>query len=297
MRAPNFLCIGAPKCGTTTLYEILQQHPQIFLSEFKEPHFFDNPANYAHGREWYLNTYFKAADQYQVVGEFTPSYLYEIAAHQRMKDCLGADIQLILLLRNPVDRAYSHYLHSKRDAFETASFEQALAHEEKVLQSLDLEKEYVKKLKYSYFSEGLYAHQLKALFRVFDKEQIRCYIFENDFIKHRSAMVVDILSFLNVDALPLDIDLQSNAASVARMKGLKQFMKKETWISRIAKVLVPSFERRQQIRNFIQERNNKVQKPMTLKSEERKRVYEQYFKDDIEKLEQLLDIDLTIWKE
>lgn len=297
MKAPNFLCIGAPKCGTTTLYKVLRQHPEIFLSDFKEPHFFDNPANYANGKEWYLNTYFKSAKDYKVVGEFTPSYLYEVASHQRMKECLGDDVKFIMLLRNPVDRAYSHYLHSKRDAFETASFEQALEQEERLLSQINLETEYVKKLKYSYRTEGLYAQQLTSLLEVFPKAEIRCYIFEKDFVGDKSEMVSDILTFLGVQDLPLELNMRSNPASVARIKGLKQFMKKETWLSRFAKRMVPSFERRQQIRNFIQERNNKVKKPSPLSPEVRKQVYKRYFKQDVECLEELLQIDLTIWKE
>lgn len=297
MKAPNFLCIGAPKCGTTTLYKVLQQHPEIFLADFKEPHFFDNPANYANGKEWYINTYFKSAKDYKVVGDFTPSYLYETAAHQRMKECLGEDIKLIMLLRNPVDRAYSHYLHSQRDAFETAPFEKALEQEEELLAQINLEKEYVKKLKYSYRSEGLYAQQITSLLEVFPKAQMRCYIFEKDFVTDKSEMVSNILSFLEVENLPLELNMQTNAASVARIKGLKKFMKRETLISKLAKKIIPSFEYRQQIRNFIQERNNKVQKPIALRPEVRKKLYERYFKQDVEQLEELLQMDLTIWKE
>ena len=65
INSPNFMCIGAAKCATTTLYNILKQHPQIGLSSFKEPHFFDNFNNFKNGKEWYLNNYYKSLFLYR----------------------------------------------------------------------------------------------------------------------------------------------------------------------------------------------------------------------------------------
>ena len=73
MSLPNFMCIGAAKSGTTTLYDILKQHPDIYIPAFKEPHFFDIPENYNNGIEWYEKNYFRYINK-KIIADFTPSY-------------------------------------------------------------------------------------------------------------------------------------------------------------------------------------------------------------------------------
>ena len=126
MSLPNFMCIGASKSGTTSLYDILKQHSDIFLPSFKEPHFFDIPLVYQNGIEWYKKTYFQSVKNEKCIGDFTPTYLFDEHAPERILNDLGVNMKFIIILRNPVDRAYSHYLHSKRDLHEHLSFEDAL---------------------------------------------------------------------------------------------------------------------------------------------------------------------------
>ena len=126
MSLPNFMCIGASKSGTTSLYDILKQHSNIFLPTFKEPHFFDISPVYEHGISWYDKTYFSGVKKEKCIGDFTPTYLFDKYAPERILSSLGKNVKFIIILRNPVDRAYSHYLHSKRDLHEHLSFEDAL---------------------------------------------------------------------------------------------------------------------------------------------------------------------------
>ena len=76
---------------------------------------------------WYLQSYFTESNEGQLLGEFTPTYLSNLNAHQRIASDLNSDLKLIVLLRDPVDRAYSHYLHTKRDELEHFTFQEALA--------------------------------------------------------------------------------------------------------------------------------------------------------------------------
>ena len=96
MSLPNFMCIGASKSGTTTLYDILRQHPDIFIPSYKEPHFFDSPIVFERGVDWYENTYFRNVKNRKCIGDFTPSYLFEGKAPQRILRALGKDVKFIM---------------------------------------------------------------------------------------------------------------------------------------------------------------------------------------------------------
>jgi len=125
---PKFLCIGAQKAGTTWLHNMLRQNPKIFLPAIKELHFFDVERNFERGRQWYAQ-HFSGADPSQAVGEVTPGYLwasqvsvdgkplsrainwFRAETPARVYRLLGKDVKLIVLLRDPVDRAVSAYFH------------------------------------------------------------------------------------------------------------------------------------------------------------------------------------------
>jgi hypothetical protein len=102
---PTFLIIGAPKAGTTSLAAYLDAHPEIFIAPEKEVHFFNE--HYDRGVEWYQSR-FEGAEGCRAVGEATPMYMYRDVALERMTALLP-DAKLIAVLRNPIDRAYSHY--------------------------------------------------------------------------------------------------------------------------------------------------------------------------------------------
>jgi hypothetical protein len=118
-RLPTFLIIGAPKAGTTSLASYLSAHPDVFMSEEKELHYFDADDR---GERWY-RAQFAGGDDARAVGEATPTYLYRERALKRMAQMVP-EAKLIVIMRNPVDRAYSHYwwtraINERRD-FATA---------------------------------------------------------------------------------------------------------------------------------------------------------------------------------
>ena len=101
----NFFCIGTQKSGTTTLHDILSQHPDIFLSEQKETHFFCRTDFYNKGYDWYKKSYFKNANDIEYIGEIDPDYLFFEKTIERIaENCSVSDTKFIVVLRNPVDR-------------------------------------------------------------------------------------------------------------------------------------------------------------------------------------------------
>jgi len=295
MILPNFLCIGASKSGTTSLFEILEQHPEIGLSSFKEPHFFDNDLNWKQGVDWYSKSYFLGLNK-KVVGEFTPSYLSKDICPSRIKQILGSNVRFIVLLRNPIDRAYSHYLHTKRDEYEPLPFLEALKAEEERLNSFKNTKDDVSYARFCYLNSGMYAAHLKRYLKYFDEKQF-CVILFDDFINKRKEIINEILSFLNVNSdVNLELNILTNQASEARSVKLKKFMKKKSVLRKLLKYMIPSLELRQRIRNRIHARNNKSVKKVLLTKQEREFCYQNYFSEQIEDLERILERNLNIWK-
>src|ERR1051326_983405 len=116
-RLPTFLIIGAGRSGTTSLARYLGSHPHVFMARAKEMHFFDSDSK---TREWYRPRFAEARRQ-TAVGEATPNYLYEPAAIKRMA-AIVPEARLIAILRDPVDRAYSHYWQNRSLGKETMTF-------------------------------------------------------------------------------------------------------------------------------------------------------------------------------
>ena len=295
MSLPNFMCLGAAKSGTTTLYDILRQHPDIYIPSFKEPHFFDIPENFRNGLKWYEETYFKKAKK-KIVADFTPSYFFDEYSPKRIFDSLGSDIKFLVIIRNPVDRAYSHYLHSKRDCHEIEDFEESLKLEPSRLKQYADQSDYLSYLRHSYIHQSLYAQMLERYLRYFSLDNFLFISFEDEFLERRDLVIKRILEFLEVDStILLNVDIRSNPASKERSKTLKRIMKKSGWWRVFIKRVIPSLKIRQIIRNNIQRANISTSTPPRLGQLERQRVYNSYFRDDIHNLEEILDRDLSHW--
>ncbi|UCG37660.1 MAG: sulfotransferase domain-containing protein [Candidatus Bathyarchaeota archaeon] len=181
---PDFIIIGAQRCGTTSLYNYLIQHPWIAPASNKEVHFFDY--NFGKGLAWYrahfpsfLHKYYSRRVQGQdtITGESSPYYLFHPHVPNRILET-APQVKLIVILRNPVDRAYSHYHHERRLGFEALSFEEAIRREEERLEG-ELER-MIRDEKYhsfnhqhySYLSRGIYVDQIRAWMNLFPKNQI-----------------------------------------------------------------------------------------------------------------------------
>lgn len=171
---PDFLIIGASKCGTTSLYNYLTSHPQIASARSKEIHYFDT--GFQRGSAWYRSNFplrsrlrqTKGAHTRVLTGEASPYYIFHPHALRRISEALP-QILMIIILRNPVDRAYSHYNHSVRLGYETLSFEEAIAAEDGRLdgevEKMRADESYYSfnHQYYSYQTRGIYADQLLRL--------------------------------------------------------------------------------------------------------------------------------------
>lgn len=220
LRRPTFLIIGAQKAGTTALSHVLKQHRQVFMSPVKEPNYFARaeaaldrrPGKPAplYEQDWvsYLRL-FEAATVEPAVGEASPSYLYSAKAAQEIRERLP-EVRLLAILRDPVQRAYSNYLHCVRRGVEPLnSFEQALAAEpDRIASGWGS--------KWHYRTRGLYAEQLARFRTFFPEAQMKVMIYER-FREEPDAFVRDVYSFLGVDPeFRPRLDAQHNVSGVAR---------------------------------------------------------------------------------
>jgi hypothetical protein len=160
---PHFLVIGAQKCGTTSLFNYLSSHPQIARPIKKEIHFFDagnceeDDVYVSGGEAWYRTHFPRSCRLHErLTFEASPSYLYVPIAAQRIREALP-DVKLIALLRDPVERAISHYRHNRGKGREPLGFLEAILQETGRLEGSGLRSRRM----YSYRDRGLYAEQLR----------------------------------------------------------------------------------------------------------------------------------------
>lgn len=198
---PTFVIAGAQKCGTTSLAGALRQHEQIHMSRRKELHFFDR--HFDKGMEWY-EQHFTPKPKHLQVGEATPAYMYDEAARERMVASLPG-VKVVVILRNPVDRAYSHYWHKRRLGHEQLeTFEEAMAAEPERRASTTVRR----RLGFAYVDRGHYVDQLQPLAEAVGRDRLHVLLLD-DLVKDKTGSLAAILDFLGVDtAAAADLEVQ-----------------------------------------------------------------------------------------
>jgi hypothetical protein len=206
---PSFLIIGAQKAGTSSLHSQLVHHPQVLPSLLKEVHYFD--LNYPRGINWY-RTFFPIrlrarmaavwGGQPAITGESSPYYLFHPHVPRRVeRDFPG--IPLIVLLRDPVERAYSHYQHARRHGMEQLTFAEALAQEDDRIgpdrEKLAVDENWpaVNLQNFSYRSRGVYVDQLMRWMPVYDSRRLLV-LRSEDFFADPGATLIRVLEFLRL---------------------------------------------------------------------------------------------------
>jgi hypothetical protein len=203
---PDFVIIGAQKGGTSFLYQLLVQHPHVKPAFAKEVHYFD--LNFRKGNNWY-RSYFPLQmrnSRTYITGEASPYYLFHPHAPRRASTVLP-DAKLIVMLRNPVDRAYSHYQHQvkrgKGEGRETLTFEEAIEAEKRILPgevSKMLQDEFYESLRHrtrSYLRRGIYIDQLLAWSSFFPRKQMLI-LKSEDLFNDTTNVLERILDFLKI---------------------------------------------------------------------------------------------------
>ena len=290
MSLPNFICPGAQKAGTTSLHNILIQHPDIYLPAEKETKFFQNDELYCEGIGFYEREFFSRWSGQKAVGEIDPSYLFFEYVPARIRKDLGKDLKLLFMLRDPVERALSQYYQALRVGSERESFEKAVMAAE-----LDGQDTPLSIIRRRYITRGFYATQIKRYLEFFPKENMLFIIFEVDFLKNRQETIGHVLDFLGVERIPLDINIRSNPASDSRSQGIKRLMNAQNRFRETAKALMPSKELRKNISSIITKLNDRKIAKMDLDPILRTRLLDRYYINEIKDLEKLLGRDLSIW--
>ena len=211
MPYPDFIIIGTQKGGTSSLYNALGQHPQILKATRKEVHFFDQ--YYKKGLDWYLQQFPTCAEG-QISGEASPFYMAHPQVAERIaKDC--PETKLIVMLRNPADRAISHYQQEFRRKHDLLELEQALA-EEAARTTQDWQAlaqgeilTFSNAQRFSYRQRGHYAQQLIPYFARFPRSQI--YILQSEaYFQSPYSLLPSIYRFLGIDSdfTPSDLSIR-----------------------------------------------------------------------------------------
>jgi len=222
MKLPSFLIIGAQKAGTTSLHAALEHHPDIFMSTPKELYFFDVDENYNRGTEWYAKFFRDWRDE-KVAGESTPDYLWYKPVPERIAEILP-NAKLIILLRNPVSRAYSSYWYAYCNGDETLSFEDALAAESfRATQGRSIHGIS------SYVERGLYSEQIKRYLNFFDRSQL-LFLITEEYKKNPENTLQKATKFLGV---------QCNPEFLKKAKNIKKNVSRMPRSARLHKLVPP----------------------------------------------------------
>lgn len=299
MAMPNFLVIGAGKAGTTSIDLYLQEHPQVYMSPVKEPNFFalegekinfqgpkaENLINSWSVNDWekYLEL-FKGVKDEKAIGETSPLYLYSPKAPERIRHYIP-NVKLIVILRNPVERAFSAYVYllgEGRESFK--DFAQALSQEEK---RINANWEWI----WHYQNLGFYYTQLQRYFDIFDRNQIRVYLFE-ELNNNPVGLLQDIFQFIAVDdRFVPNTSMKAKVSRVTKNRFLQNFLEKPNLIKDILRLVIPANIRKPMAAKTY--RKN-ISEPPKLSPEIRKQLIQVYW-EDILQLQDLIQLDLSKW--
>jgi len=291
-----FFCIGAQKSGTTTLHDILNQNKSILLPKEKETHFFSVEELYSNDVSIYFQKYFdqkRLLSNDYLIGEVDPSYCYFEGTSKRIFEAMNDsfNIKFIFILRDPVKRAYSHYLMSKRRGVELLSFEEAIE-----IENVRIKKDQFSKANFSYLSRGYYSVQIENYFKYFKPENFLFIRFEDDLIKQKEEIFKVISRFLKIDYFNYNFNLKSNPASEPKSKFIRDLLLKNNVVKSFLLPLIPSKKIRRLLKKKIIKLNLKVANNSKLDPDQLKRIYELYYKKEIENLERNLNLDFNSWK-
>lgn len=299
-KRPNFFIVGTAKSGTTTLYNHLKKHQDIYFSNIKEPYFFSTKyTNLPHkGPEDYINDQkrksmptlkhylqlFEGASSEKIIAEASTDYLYYFRVADDIKKMNPAS-KIVILLRNPVDRAFSAYYHQKNKGRETLTFSEALEEEENRIKN-----------NYSfiwrYKQVGLYYKQVKYYLDVFGHENVKIFLYD-ELKEDINKVIKGILSFLNLNTdLVVNTSERHRATGILKNEMLYKLLYRPNTIKAIIKPIIPP-KTRAKMKLILTNWNFK--KP-EMDAKVRKYLIN-YFKEDVKMSEKLVGKRLSHWLE
>lgn len=294
-RKPDFFIVGAAKAGTSSLHNYLSQHPEIFMPDLKEPHFFSEwrpPTPAPDDLDGYLSL-FEGVPEGVRAGEASTSYLCSADAPARLKR-FRPDAKIIMVLRDPVERAYSQYWNHTRDSVEPLSFEEALEAEPG-------RAERGWWCGYHYVGCGLYAEQVKRYLDLFGGKSVRVYLFE-DLVRDGEGVCRDLFSFLGVDVgHTVEVGRALNRSGPPRSPLASRLLRKATELFRISQrqLARKGFKKsplpvawRRSAKEWLQARNTGKVPEMDARTRNR---LQGVFREDTVRLEGIIHRDLGRW--
>ena len=292
---PNFIILGAQKAGTTSLYQYLKQHPEIYMSPVKEPKFFNE--DFEDGNRGESNSGslrgVSSVEEYQAlfdgvtdekaVGEASPSYLYLPEAPARIQRYVP-EAKLIAILRDPAERAYSSYLHQVRAGREPLDFLGAIRDEERRVRE-------GWHYRYHYRGRSLYHDQLTRYEAVFGPDRLRIHLYE-DLREDPVSVSQSIFRFLGVDdSFAPDTSLRHNVSGMPKSRALLTLLGKPNPLKTALRPFVPE---RLRERIFVNLKTRNLSEAPPMPEEARVELTEAY-REDVLKLQDLIGRDLSGW--
>jgi len=295
VKLPNFLIIGVQKAGTTSIYNYLNEHPQVYMSSVKETNFLerdwqlvdpkiqDKYPKGIYSEEKYFHLFENVGDEI-AIGEASPNYLfhYDLSIPQILK--YVPDAQLITVLRNPIDRAFSDYLMHLRDA--VGKNHQSLA-------------EQIKKRSQQSFvlRKGLYYESLKHFIDTFGREKVAVFLYD-DLCQDAVKFMQEMYTCIGVDSTFVpNTSHKAQVAQVPKNQSINSILKtKNPLRSSVAFLLRYTLPEatRQKIRTSLIQLNSNSKDKITLSPEDREACLN-FYREDILKVQDLINKDLSLW--
>lgn len=297
-KLPNFLVVGFPKCGSTSIYYYLKEHPEIFLPEQKELHYFTYPIiskqNQGKGdkkiKQFHIGSFtkyekcFEAVSNEKAIGDVSPSYINYPEIYHTISQKLGSNVKIIVLLRDPIKRAYSNYLHLVREEREYLPFYEALQAERERKNSLYSDFWY-------YTFNSMYYEKIRRLEENFN--QILIITFE-DFVNNPKEGIKEIYEFLEVDSnfVPARLDTQYNQGGVYEKNVITKFIFRQSLLKNFLKKLIPITPRMKHVKIKI---IDKYRRNTPQIDEDAENYLIEKFNPDVKKLEEHFNVKTHYW--
>lgn len=296
MASIDFLIIGAQKAGTTALFHYLSAHPDVFMPPQKEVAFFSRDREYQRGNEWYLTHYFNGSGSKQIKGEASPAYMLFDCVPARIREH-SPEIKLLAILRNPIDRAYSHYLMAVRRSIEQKTFDERVAEELQHRWIPDAERNH--DLNYILFGE--YGRILENYLAYFRREQIKV-IFSEHLRSNRLETLNEVFEFLglNTDVTLPNVDQEHHVGGSAWIPNLPR--KVERWLDWLEtkhwarKYLLWRFNKETLLFWIETELNVREKKQLSGPSPQARQILKMHYQSDVKRLEHLFGFKVP-WPE
>jgi Sulfotransferase domain len=296
---PNFFIVGAPKCGTTALYEYLRSHPNIFMPKHKEPHYFARDlGGYSLFRtlDAYLGLFAESTDKHVRVGEASVFYLSSLVAIPLIHD-FDPDAKIVAMFRNPVDLVQALHAQALYVGEETVSdFEAAWRLQDRRSQGMDLPPRCRDSFLFQFGRLACLGTQAQRLLSVFPSRQVKLILLD-DFRASPRRIYDEVVEFLDLPADGRSEFPRVNPGKRARIAWLKDFMRKpppllRQGFQRLKRIVGP--DRLRGLKGELVKLNTARESRPPLSSEFRAELV-RHFRDEVALLSRLLDRDLSHW--